>query len=179
VPTDETRTITPRPFPAPASSTANDIARQFAAALRTVDLENRRLRAEFGRTAGVTDSEFHAITVISESEAATPKMLANELGLTTGAVTAMLDRLETAGLVRRQPHPSDRRSLVLSLTANGAAVREWMYGTYLDAIRDATMWLGTDAIVAASEVLLSTAATIRDTTVNLDRVIPGVCMVTA
>jgi DNA-binding MarR family transcriptional regulator len=35
------------------------------------------------------------------------------MGMTTGAVTRMVDRLERGGFVRREPDPSDRRRVVL------------------------------------------------------------------
>jgi DNA-binding MarR family transcriptional regulator len=44
---------------------------------------------------------------------ATAGQLATWTGLTTGAITAMLDRLEKAGFVRREPHPDDRRKVVV------------------------------------------------------------------
>lgn len=48
-----------------------------------------------------------------------PGHLAEDLGLSSGAMTNRLDRLETAGLVRRLPDPSDRRSLQVELTDAG------------------------------------------------------------
>jgi hypothetical protein len=44
---------------------------------------------------------------------ATPGWLAEKTGLTTGAVTGMIDRLERAGYVRRQPDPTDRRRVIV------------------------------------------------------------------
>jgi DNA-binding MarR family transcriptional regulator len=41
------------------------------------------------------------------------------MGLSSGAMTNRLDRLETAGLVRRLPDPSDRRALQIELTEAG------------------------------------------------------------
>src|SRR5579883_2366152 len=43
----------------------------------------------------------------------TPGKLAECTGLTTGGVTVMLDRLEKAKFVKREPNPSDRRSLLI------------------------------------------------------------------
>ena len=37
-------------------------------------------------------------------------------------MTARLDRLEKAGLIQRAPHPSDRRGIVVQLTAKGLAL---------------------------------------------------------
>jgi hypothetical protein len=44
---------------------------------------------------------------------ATPGWLAEKTGLTTGAVTGMIDRLERAGYVRRRPDPADRRRVIV------------------------------------------------------------------
>jgi MarR family transcriptional regulator, organic hydroperoxide resistance regulator len=43
----------------------------------------------------------------------TPGKLADCTGLTTGGVTVMLDRLEKAGFVKREPNPNDRRSVLI------------------------------------------------------------------
>lgn len=43
----------------------------------------------------------------------TPGWLAEMTGLTTGAVTGMIDRLERAGYVRREPDPEDRRRVIV------------------------------------------------------------------
>jgi DNA-binding MarR family transcriptional regulator len=48
-----------------------------------------------------------------------PGHLAQEMGLSSGAMTNRLDRLEAAGLVRRLPDPNDRRSLQVELTEAG------------------------------------------------------------
>lgn len=44
---------------------------------------------------------------------ATPGWLAEMTGLTTGAVTGMVDRLERAGYVSREPDPKDRRRVIV------------------------------------------------------------------
>jgi DNA-binding MarR family transcriptional regulator len=48
-----------------------------------------------------------------------PGQLAANMGLSSGAMTNRLDRLESAGLVRRLPNPSDRRALQIELTEAG------------------------------------------------------------
>lgn len=48
-----------------------------------------------------------------------PGNLADDLGLSSGAMTNRLDRLEDAGLLRRLPDPTDRRSLQVELTDAG------------------------------------------------------------
>ena len=48
-----------------------------------------------------------------------PTQLMRAVMLTSGAMTNRLDRLETAGLVRREPDPADRRGLQIVLTSQG------------------------------------------------------------
>jgi DNA-binding MarR family transcriptional regulator len=47
---------------------------------------------------------------------ASPTELAEHTGLSSGATTAMIDRLEKAGLIERHRHPKDRRGTTLVLT---------------------------------------------------------------
>jgi DNA-binding MarR family transcriptional regulator len=55
--------------------------------------------------------------------------LANDLQLSTGAMTNRLDRLEAAGLVRRLPDPSDRRGTLVEPTEAGHAAWDRTVGT--------------------------------------------------
>jgi DNA-binding MarR family transcriptional regulator len=49
----------------------------------------------------------------------TPRALAADLALTTGSITALVDRLCAVGYAARNAHPNDRRSLLVELTAKG------------------------------------------------------------
>lgn len=55
--------------------------------------------------------------------------LADELGLSSGAMTNRLDRLEQAGLVRRVPDPADRRGVLVEPTEEGHSAWERAAGT--------------------------------------------------
>jgi DNA-binding MarR family transcriptional regulator len=57
----------------------------------------------------------------------TPGKLSDRLGLSSGAMTNRLDRLEAEGLVRRLPDPNDRRSVVVELTDEG--LQRWREAT--------------------------------------------------
>ena len=46
---------------------------------------------------------------------ATPRALAVETGLTSGSVTALLDRLERLGMIERRRCPDDRRSVIVAV----------------------------------------------------------------
>ncbi len=53
--------------------------------------------------------------------------ISDELGVTRRNVTALVDALEEEGLVRRKPHPTDRRATVIELTKEGARTMDRMY----------------------------------------------------
>lgn len=53
-----------------------------------------------------------------------PGQLAEQLGLSSSAMTNRLDRLESAGVVRRLPDPADRRALKIEPTADGWRIWE-------------------------------------------------------
>lgn len=54
----------------------------------------------------------------------TPTELAQLMFLTTGALTRRLDRMEGDGLLRRTPHGTDRRSIVVQLTSDGLTMTD-------------------------------------------------------
>lgn len=60
---------------------------------------------------GLSVTEHKALDILSRQGPITAGRLAEVTGLTTGAITGMVDRLENAGFVRRVPDPSDRRKI--------------------------------------------------------------------
>jgi len=69
-----------------------------------------------GRILGLNVTDMKCLDVMTMKGSATPSQLAEHTGLSSGATTAMIDRLQKAGLVERHPHPQDRRGTVLLLT---------------------------------------------------------------
>src|SRR4051794_31989646 len=55
-----------------------------------------------------------------------PSVIAERLTVTTGSMTSLLDNLEKRGLVRRLPHPEDRRKLLIDITPEARAIVEEM-----------------------------------------------------
>ncbi|QNE48537.1 MarR family transcriptional regulator [Glaciihabitans sp. INWT7] len=93
----------------------------------------------------------------------TPKALAQELGLTTGAMTAMVDRLEASRLVLRRPNPDDRRSLYVRLSPTGQEAREHVYRRYFEAVSHADGTWRPDDTASAIDALEHIAQSIRST----------------
>ncbi len=77
------------------------------------------LGASFFRTAaariGMTVTDMQVIDILESTGPTTAGQLADLTGLTTGAITGMLNRLEEAGLVRRERDPNDGRRVIVRL----------------------------------------------------------------
>ena len=71
------------------------------------------------KKSGLSPVQMHAVEIVGHHERLRMKELAEKMGITTGTLTVMVDRLEKNGLVIRQPHPTDRRSYVIVLTDLG------------------------------------------------------------
>ncbi|MBT2501289.1 MarR family transcriptional regulator [Curtobacterium sp. ISL-83] len=98
------------------------------------------LVAQLSARAGVHETGFRALMLISDTGYSTPTELAGFLGLTSGAVTNMVDRLTASGLVERRPNPADRRGSLIRLTPAGTRVVDDARGrlsTLLLAVSDA------------------------------------------
>jgi DNA-binding MarR family transcriptional regulator len=65
---------------------------------------------------GVTETDLHCLNIIETSAGLSAGGLAGASGLTAGAITGVLDRLEAAGLARRVPDPADRRRVNVEVT---------------------------------------------------------------
>jgi DNA-binding MarR family transcriptional regulator len=65
---------------------------------------------------GVNETDLHCLNIIENSGGLTAGELAAQAGLTTGAVTGVIDRLERAGFARRIRDPGDRRRVKLEVT---------------------------------------------------------------
>jgi DNA-binding MarR family transcriptional regulator len=101
---------------------------------RYLDRAMNQTLAEFGLDRG----EWHLLGALRRSGPPyrrSPGHLAEDIGLSSGAMTNRLDRLEEAGLVRRLPDPDDRRGLKVELT--DAGWRAWQDSTGAQARKEA------------------------------------------
>jgi DNA-binding MarR family transcriptional regulator len=65
---------------------------------------------------GLNLTESLCMAILGVRSELSPTQLAGLVGLTTGAMTTMLDRLEAKGFVRRRPNPGDRRGILIAAT---------------------------------------------------------------
>jgi DNA-binding MarR family transcriptional regulator len=77
---------------------------------------------------GVNRTDLHCLNAIENAGGLTAGELAAETGLTTGAVTGVIDRLERAGFARRVSDPEDRRRVKVEVTPKFYARAEKIWG---------------------------------------------------
>jgi DNA-binding MarR family transcriptional regulator len=68
---------------------------------------------------GLSPARVQLITAVGEAPGIRMGTLAEQLGVTSRAITGLVDALEAEGLLERQPDPADRRAFRLALTDNG------------------------------------------------------------
>jgi DNA-binding MarR family transcriptional regulator len=99
---------------------AAEAPRQAAAAVR--------LSIAVAHQLGMPLTDIQCMGLLQAGSAA-PSDLAAQLGLTTGAMTKVLDRLEQIGFVARSPDPDDRRRIVITADPKGFRVLAPYYAT--------------------------------------------------
>lgn len=111
---------------ADVTSTRPEIEQALAHVLRGASWSSERLGHSFASSQGLHPTDFRALTAIVQAESTgrpmTVRRLVDELDLTPAAVTYAVDRLESAGHVRRERGERDRRTVVLRLAQHGRDV---------------------------------------------------------
>jgi DNA-binding MarR family transcriptional regulator len=100
---------------------------------RVADALRARL-IEVYREFGLGEGEFDILATLRRSGdpcELTPGELASQTMVTSGAVSKRLDRLESAGLVRRRGHESDGRGRLVALTPEGRALIDEAFAAHM------------------------------------------------
>jgi len=71
---------------------------------------------------GLTPVQYAALQCVHNAPGLDQRTLATAIGFDTSTIAGVIDRLETRGLLQRQPSADDRRMRLLTLTAAGAAL---------------------------------------------------------
>lgn len=125
-------------------STGPIITDEIAMLLYRLELAGSRHRAARAELMRVDEREVAALEHLACTDALTPTDLGHRLGLSSGGVSVLLDRLAQAGHVERTAHPDDKRKRILRLTPAGA---EWLR-VYLEPVtaplERAAAWLSAD-----------------------------------
>ncbi|MFF0342727.1 MarR family winged helix-turn-helix transcriptional regulator [Kribbella sp. NPDC004875] len=120
--------------------------------------EGQRIGHAFGQRNGVHSTDVEALTRIlvagRSGHPLTAGELAADLGLSTGTVTSLIDRLERAGHVRRERDTTDRRRVILHYGDSGLELAGRFFGP-LGELHDNVTRQFSDAELAVVERYLA------------------------
>jgi DNA-binding MarR family transcriptional regulator len=106
--------------------------RELETLLRRMTVESQRLGHTFADQQRLHPTDLEALIHVMDAEAGgtplTPGRLAEALGLSPGATTSVIDRLEAQGHLRREPDAHDRRRTHLHFGERGMAVGMAFFG---------------------------------------------------
>lgn len=138
---------------------------QALVALRDLVTASESYRQVVAHQLGMGVTETQALSNLVAAKSMGQTELAEALGITTSSVTSLIDRMERSGLVKRQPHPRDRRRTVVQLTKYGQEsverTRTWFVRAF-DEIAD-------DRLDEVAEILHSLATNLRAGTARIPR----------
>ena len=83
---------------------------------------------------GVSRSDGRVLDALQQREPMTAGQLAAAAGLTSGGMTAVIDRLERAGWLRRVAHPADRRRVLVETTPQLHAAAAEVWGPMMESL---------------------------------------------
>ncbi|MEX0852810.1 MAG: MarR family transcriptional regulator [Bauldia sp.] len=83
---------------------------------------------------GVNGTDLECLDIIALGGEVTAGDIAKATGLTTGAITGVIDRLERAGLARRERVAADRRKVYVRLTPAARTRGAALYGSFAEAV---------------------------------------------
>jgi DNA-binding MarR family transcriptional regulator len=112
----------------------DELVDAVVAAVREYRRASDRLIEAANARMGINRTDGRALDAIQEAGAMTPGEIARASGLTTGAVTAVLDRLERAGYVRRTRDSIDRRKVIVEITDHARQFSDELFGPMAEGV---------------------------------------------
>ena len=117
--------------------------------------------AAVARELGLAHSDVLALEHLLADGPLGPAEIANRLGMSTPAATALVDRLERAGHVERRPHPTDRRRLAVVPTAKAEAAAFAAIASMVEGVGAAGAALSAEERAAVARYLDDVIAVFR------------------
>lgn len=116
---------------------------------------DQQLGRSLEERAGIPHTWFEVLLRISRADAGRISMgaLAQQVALTTGGITRLLDRMIAAGLVQRVPCPTDRRVQFATLTTQGRAKLDQAAKGHAANLRQAFAGFTADDLRALDDLL--------------------------
>jgi DNA-binding MarR family transcriptional regulator len=113
----------------------------------------------FERESGLTTSRAHLLWVLASNGPSTQQSLAAALSVSPRNVTGLVDGLVASGHVTRQPHPTDRRAILVTPTAKGQSAIRSLVDSHAHLARQLFGHVPSDQLALFTATLDDTIAT--------------------
>lgn len=118
---------------------------------------------------GLTAADHKALGIITRADGLTAGALAERTGLSPGAVTGLIDRLETAGHVVRRGDPQDRRRVVVFPAHPARTDLDGVFTDLSAAMLDVVAGYDEREAAAIRDYLIRTIAVLEEQTRRLSK----------
>lgn len=116
---------------------------------------------------GINLTDFKCLSILERNGAVTAGRLAELTGLTSGAVTGLIDRLEKAGWARRVRDPNDRRHVIIEAVAERGAEFGALFSTTGRAMAELVEGYSDEELGFLLDFLTRCGALLREQTVGM------------
>jgi DNA-binding MarR family transcriptional regulator len=116
---------------------------------------------------GINLTDFKCLSILERNGAVTAGKLAELTGLTSGAITGLIDRLEKAGWARRVRDPNDRRHVIIEAVAERKGDFEALFSTSGRAMAELMEGYSEEQLGFLLDFLTRSAALMREETGKL------------
>jgi len=116
-----------------AKADKKELEKQVILGAREYGISTVLFRHAVGERLGLNVTDLECLGVLIFKGIATPTELSQYTGLSSGATTAMLDRMEKSGLIERKPNPNDRRGTNISIVQEAAMKVGPLFATLREA----------------------------------------------
>jgi DNA-binding MarR family transcriptional regulator len=99
--------------PAPPPSGRDELLAALEREIRKMSAQSVLFSQAVAARLGINSTDLECLDIIALQGPLSAGQLAAATGLTTGAITGVVDRLERAGFARREPDPDDRRRVII------------------------------------------------------------------
>lgn len=145
--------------------------------LRMLILAGEHYRQVVADAIGLGTTESQALSYLAVHGSSGQSELARDLGLTSSALTALVDRLERQGVAERVRHPRDRRRAIVQVTERGAVMvsesHRWLTATLERLDPDDLELVSAALVIIAEDLSTRTSGDVAEDWSDATRALPA------
>jgi DNA-binding MarR family transcriptional regulator len=146
-----------------------ELEMQVFMAARDQGISSVLFRNAISRQLGLNATDSECLSFLGIKGTSTPTELAKYTGLTSGSTTAMLDRLEKVGFIKRLPNPNDRRGVLIELSPSYSKVAQPLVAGVQKAHRELLAQYSEDELKAIASFLTGFTKNVTEHTEKIDK----------